>query len=155
MFLFNEESQMLLEMKGIQEMKNTLLALPKNNSIAKWEMSTGGAWGNMRDRVCCSRLQDTKESGSGCLQQRQRPGLRVSLSNGLWHRHGVWGNVFRGSKICNPWGAKQESIRGHGSSGPDAGTEKVKVEERVPGAYMPWGLSSMKPWVTDNPIVLS
>lgn len=43
-FLFNEERQVILEMKGIQEMKNTLLALPKNNSILQWEISSGSAW---------------------------------------------------------------------------------------------------------------
>lgn len=43
MFLFNEESQVILEMKGIQEMKNTHLALKKKkNSIPKREMSKEG-----------------------------------------------------------------------------------------------------------------
>lgn len=43
MFLFNEERQVILEMKGIQEMKNTLLALSKNNAILQWEISSGSA----------------------------------------------------------------------------------------------------------------
>lgn len=33
-------------MKEIQEMKNTLLALLKNNSTPEWEMSEGQAQGN-------------------------------------------------------------------------------------------------------------
>lgn len=37
MLLFNEESQVILEMKGIQEIKSTHLAL-KKISIPEWEM---------------------------------------------------------------------------------------------------------------------
>ena len=43
MFLLNEESQVLLEMKETQEMKNTNLALKKKkNSILKQETSKEG-----------------------------------------------------------------------------------------------------------------
>ena len=52
---------MILEMKGIEEMKNTPLALSEYDSIPQWEISTESAWGNTMDRACCRRLEDRRQ----------------------------------------------------------------------------------------------